>query len=261
MKKMILLGLSFSLFGCTLTYDQLGLLERADKNIDVLLNEKQLDNEVNFTTLSQSALQSCSECHKEGNFNILFESVVVARKEKIWRAVESNAMPPADKGFRPLTDCQKETLYWWLNSDGSEKRKFSDFASCQSSSETEQSDQTPTPEPTLTPAPSPTPSPEPVDESWTEGELTFATLNEKILAPKCAKCHHDDKIEGTNLQSWVDLQIGGLLFLPVESNFLYKRVTSDNPERVMPPPKSDIPRLTPKEVDYLKRWLEAGAPK
>lgn len=83
-----------------------------------------------------------------------------------------------------------------------------------------------------------------------------------ILSENCFACHGpDDSQRKADLR--LDTREGALAVLslekPAESELL-ARVLSANDEVVMPPPASHKKRLTARQVDSLRRWIEAGAP-
>ncbi|WP_414661484.1 DUF1553 domain-containing protein [Horticoccus sp. 23ND18S-11] len=89
-----------------------------------------------------------------------------------------------------------------------------------------------------------------------------------ILSDKCYHCHGPDA-EGRKAKLHFDtkegafrLKDGVAVILPgksAESEIIF-RVTSTDTEEVMPPPDSKLGRLSPAEIDTLKRWIDEGAP-
>ncbi|MCA9175120.1 MAG: PSD1 domain-containing protein [Planctomycetales bacterium] len=88
-----------------------------------------------------------------------------------------------------------------------------------------------------------------------------------ILSERCFLCHGPD--EGTR-ESELRLDRaaeatrahdGKYAIKPgsPEASEVLSRVTTTDPEQLMPPPKSDMPRLTAEEVSTLKQWIAAGA--
>ncbi len=91
-----------------------------------------------------------------------------------------------------------------------------------------------------------------------------------LLSNRCAQCHGPDAEtreggddEGLRLDtlegSRADLG-GRAAIVPgkLDESALIARITSTDPDTVMPPPDSGTP-LTPAEVDLLSRWITAGA--
>ena len=44
-----------------------------------------------------------------------------------------------------------------------------------------------------------------------------------------------------------------------ERSELFRRITSTDPDQVMPRPKSKLPRLDPDQIDLVRRWIDEGA--
>jgi len=83
-----------------------------------------------------------------------------------------------------------------------------------------------------------------------------------ILSENCFSCHGPD--EGHRKADLrLDTRDGALSAIvpkDVAASELIARITSTDDDTVMPPPKSHKPRLKPKQVDLLKRWIAEGAP-
>ena len=98
-----------------------------------------------------------------------------------------------------------------------------------------------------------------------EAGLSFNHDVRPILA-RCLACHGPDaaaRIADLRLDDRDDAireRRSGRVIHPGDSSssLLLDRVTSDDPELVMPPPGSGAP-LSEREVDVLRRWIEAGA--
>ncbi len=83
-----------------------------------------------------------------------------------------------------------------------------------------------------------------------------------ILSSRCYTCHGpDEKERKEDLR--LDVREDAIKKAIVPGNAakspLIERVASNDPELVMPPPKSKKPPLTPQEVETLKRWVNEGA--
>ncbi|SFJ58012.1 DUF1553 domain-containing protein [Planctomicrobium piriforme] len=103
-----------------------------------------------------------------------------------------------------------------------------------------------------------------------DGAVSFTRDIRTILSNKCFQCHGPDPEErkgGTDGLRLDNLQgaladLGGYAALvpgQPEKSALLDRVTSHDPDLVMPPPSMGK-GLTPHEIDLLKRWIAAGAP-
>ncbi|MCA9047388.1 MAG: DUF1549 domain-containing protein, partial [Planctomycetaceae bacterium] len=92
-----------------------------------------------------------------------------------------------------------------------------------------------------------------------------AEFFEKHIRPmfvqKCAECHTGSTPEGDlRIDSMDALTKGGMsgpsvVVRDVEASLLFQRVTTEDPELLMPPEK----RLSDSEVESLKKWIADGA--
>jgi hypothetical protein len=83
-----------------------------------------------------------------------------------------------------------------------------------------------------------------------------------ILANRCYVCHGPDS--GTREADLrLDMEEGAHEWAIVpgdaDGSEVIARVSSDDPEMRMPPASSKKPPLTPKEIELLKKWINAGA--
>jgi hypothetical protein len=80
----------------------------------------------------------------------------------------------------------------------------------------------------------------------------FSQQIRPILSNHCFACHGPD-----NAEREADLRLDR----PGDIDFeeLVARISSTDPDLVMPPPESQK-RLDPRQIDLLRRWVEAGAP-
>src|SRR3954470_20892760 len=88
-----------------------------------------------------------------------------------------------------------------------------------------------------------------------------------ILSENCYKCHGPDeaarkgKLRLDTREGAIAVRDGTAAIVPgktAESELL-KRLESDDPEEVMPPPKSRK-KVTPAQREKLRQWIAAGAP-
>ena len=88
--------------------------------------------------------------------------------------------------------------------------------------------------------------------SYAEGKIDFTRDVRPILASKCYACHGPDEESRE-----ADLRLD----MPAEhfdSKAFLSRITTTDPDDVMPPPKSPKP-LTAAEKDTLRQWISSGA--
>jgi hypothetical protein len=99
--------------------------------------------------------------------------------------------------------------------------------------------------------------------------LSFNADIRPILSENCFACHgpdHANRQAGLRLdvfdEATADLDSGSRAIVPedVAASELIARVTSDDPDLVMPPPEAKIGRLSAEQVETLRRWIAAGAP-
>ena len=78
-----------------------------------------------------------------------------------------------------------------------------------------------------------------------------------ILSNHCFQCHGPDEHE-RQADLRLDIESPGALEDGVDSEF-FRRILSDDPDEVMPPPDVHKP-LLPEQIELLKDWLAEGAP-
>src|ERR1051325_449534 len=100
------------------------------------------------------------------------------------------------------------------------------------------------------------------------GEVRFNRDVLPILADHCHACHGPDKATrkaGLRLDqreaALALLESGPRAIVPGDAarSELWKRITHEDPDEVMPPLKKGKP-LTPQQKEILRRWIEDGAP-
>ncbi|MFM7034171.1 MAG: DUF1549 domain-containing protein [Planctomycetia bacterium] len=98
--------------------------------------------------------------------------------------------------------------------------------------------------------------------------LSFNKDVRSILSDNCFACHGPDNANrkaGLRLDTFEtatqELESGSRAIVPedIDASELIVRITSDDPDLVMPPPTAKIGRLTPEQVAILARWIEGGA--
>ncbi len=100
-----------------------------------------------------------------------------------------------------------------------------------------------------------------------DGNPTFNRDIRPILSENCFLCHgQDPEHRGAELR--LDIRENAIAPRddgpaivpgnPAEST-LIKRIMSDDPDIIMPPPKSHLGALKPQQIDTLKKWIKNGA--
>ncbi len=101
-----------------------------------------------------------------------------------------------------------------------------------------------------------------------DAKVSFNREIRPILSEQCFSCHgFDAKHRKADLR--LDTREGALAdndgvraIIPGDpaKSELWKRLLSSDPEEVMPPPEAHKPKLTAKQKETLRRWIEEGAP-
>lgn len=89
------------------------------------------------------------------------------------------------------------------------------------------------------------------------GAVNFSRDVLPILSDNCLSCHGQDEAH-RKADLRLDTQEGARDVL--HSGDFISRIVSDDPEELMPPPKSHKPKLSAAQIDTLKRWIDEGAP-
>jgi len=98
--------------------------------------------------------------------------------------------------------------------------------------------------------------------------LSFNRDIRPILSDNCFACHGPDNANrqaGLRLDTFdlatAELDSGSRAIVPeqIDESELVARIVSDDPDSVMPPPHAKIGRLSPEQVETLKRWIAEGA--
>jgi mono/diheme cytochrome c family protein len=99
--------------------------------------------------------------------------------------------------------------------------------------------------------------------------VNFARDIQPILSDNCFKCHGPDAAsrKGDLRLDLLDPKFGPLaprdgysIIVPgnLDDSVLVMRITSDDPDEMMPPPKSNR-HLTAQQIETLKKWIQQGA--
>lgn len=100
------------------------------------------------------------------------------------------------------------------------------------------------------------------------GPISFNDHIRPILSENCFSCHGPDS---ANRQAGLrfdvaeaatsELESGMRAIVPedLDASELIARVTTNDPDLVMPPLEAKIGRLSPEDVETLKRWIQTGA--
>jgi hypothetical protein len=92
--------------------------------------------------------------------------------------------------------------------------------------------------------------------AWASASVSFSREVLPILSDNCFGCHgQDESHRSADLR--LDTREGALAVL--QSGDFMDRITSDDPDEVMPPPKSHKPKLSEVQIGTLRRWINEGA--
>lgn len=193
--------------------------------------------------VQRTTLSSCQHCHSGLKQPILnSKATVLASLGKVQSEVFSEQMPPRSSGYKAVTECEKEILKKWveLGTPDTSNVKVSSLPGCANS----------TPKP-----------PESIPIS--QMPLDYQTLATKILQPKCLNCHNPDgdpDAQDILLFPYSELASKPTLLGTSSAQSKLVRMVTRTDEERMPPPESNIPALTSEEIDFLKKWIDAGHP-
>lgn len=238
--------------------EQAGLFKGQKIEVPKVTDLEANNIEITFDVLQSRSLKTCGDCHQGWARS---PDKVLAKQNEILARVnarDASIMPQTSKGYRPLTECEKQILVTWFDDQkvGRSSPKISTLSACGGDS-SGNSDT----EPTLIPQPTPNPTPDKPQVDFSTLELSFANLKKEILEPKCLRCHVPvDGKDNTILESLSAIQGQELVSATAEKSVLYQVVIPGMNKRFMPPPKSGNPPLTAEEADYLKRWIESLPP-
>ncbi len=108
----------------------------------------------------------------------------------------------------------------------------------------------------------------PADAGQQPPRLSFNKDIRPILSENCFACHGPDNASreaGLRLDRFDHatqrLESGSRAIVPgkINESEAIARITSNDPDTVMPPPKAKIGRLSPEQVAAVKRWISEGA--
>ena len=225
-------------------------------------NKTQLsaNQKITFNLVKSISLKTCFDCHggDKQSPDLSQAAVVQGRKDDIWHEVDSGSMPPAKKGYAALKGCEKELLRKWVDLGAPEN---SDVAV----SEVQDCKDLITPITPTTPVVPPTPPPQVVPILLMP--LNYNSLHERILKAKCLNCHTPPApgapVDVDAPESFFDtyanlMKVEKIWSAPAAQSKVYKEITDKDDG--MPPPESKITSLTDDEVEFIRRWVDAGKP-
>lgn len=233
------------LSGCSYGMEEVGLFKTGPDGLPRLGVAEFADQKISFEVVKSVSLKSCLQCHTSGGNSMNTPEKVIALQDRILEQINLGTMPPRSSGYKELTACEAKILETWLEDQKHNRvteQKVKDLSAC---------------------AGLQAPKEKPATD-FKNLELSFANLKQEIFAPKCLSCHSAEKAKKTNLEDLAHINERELIKEKAEDSILYKIVVApgiDTPKgkRFMPPTRSGMPAMTADEIDYLKRWIEAGA--
>jgi hypothetical protein len=94
------------------------------------------------------------------------------------------------------------------------------------------------------------------------GKVSFQRDIKPILAHRCFACHGPDEEErkaDLRLDVRDEALKGAIKPGDAKGSALYERITSTDPDLVMPPPAGKKPAIKPEEAELIRRWIDEGA--
>jgi hypothetical protein len=234
------IGLSFLfLTNCSYKIQKLDLL--ANEVNSTLSDDTLIDVEL----VMKYSLKSCQNCHAGARPPSLDSvAALIANRDLILTEVQSGDMPPSTAGYSALSDCQKAIVKAWVDQT---PNTVGEIQVCKNS------------------GPGTTPELPVIPIELLP--LNYETLKTKILLPKCVLCHNSSgedwdaaQIPFTSFAEITSGEYSNYWSAPAANSKVIEEVTETDGEIGMPPPDSKVQPLTPEEIDFIVRWIDAGKP-
>jgi len=196
---------------------------------------------ISYDLIKRYSLSTCTTCHSAGQKSPNLSTLADLQKNqsKVLHETDTDSMPPKKKGYAALTTCQKALLKKWadLGAPETSNSTVADVAECKTVAEQPPVAVTPI---LLMP-------------------LNYETLKTRILQQKCLSCH----AEGADQSDlpffpYSAISTQSEWSSPAEKSKVYEEII--NKEDGMPPPESALPSLTDDEIEFVKKWIDAGRP-
>lgn len=195
---------------------------------------------ISYNLVKNTSMKTCSNCHAGNQAPDLSSlSEIQNNLTLIQDETSSAGMPPRESGYAPLDACSQAVLDQWISMGAPEETglQVKSIAACATQ-------QIP-----------------PVEIPIENSPLTYDTLVNKFLQKKCLQCHN----AGSS-----DPDSSTILFYPyaeVVKNPKYwsspsakSKVMQEITSQDMPPSDSGVEPASAEEIDFVKRWIEAGRP-
>jgi len=216
--------------------EELGLF-----NKDKAIQKSFGDSLISFDVVTQTSLKNCLKCHSTGNHAMRNPEQVLAQKKDILESIHSDKMPPKTSGYPALSACDKMILETWMDDQTQSRQsplKVNELSACGNIE---------------------APRAEPKTDFKTL-PLSFDNFKNEILAKKCYSCHTDEHPGyETDLVDLQDIKDRDMIGATAEDSLLYNVLIQGRSKYFMPREGSGREPLTAEEIDYVKRWIDAGA--
>lgn len=188
--------------------------------------------------VQKSVLGTCIQCHN----NFAEINNIRAGIKEIQSRISSDQMPPADRGFKPLDACLKSILQQWVSEGLPDQSQtlVSNLVGCNQGV--------------------------PISQPETpilEMPITYETLRNRILEKRCLHCHNpqseDPDAAEILLAPYEELVAHKNLLGENSSTSQFYKIVSRTDDERMPPPVDSSP-LPAEEIEFIKKWINAGHP-
>ncbi len=195
---------------------------------------------ITFQLIQSYSLTSCQNCHAGKQAPQLTSlSDLKTHSDLVWSEVSTNAMPPTASGYEPLSSCKKALLKKWidLGMPSESTATVGEITECKNENQQ--------------------PAPPVIPISLMP--LNYETLKTRILQPKCLLCHSaGGEQSDMSFFPYSELMVMARFWKsPAVKSKVFDEITKVDG---MPPLDSNIPVLTSDEIDFVKRWIDAGNP-
>ncbi len=203
---------------------------------------------LSYTSINaQVFAPNCIQCHASGGLNLATYEGVTANLNRAKDAILGNRMPPSG----PLSLDDKTLLLNWI-AQGAPLDEEDANTDCLEAQDP------PPPPPPVEPEPE-----DPVDEEPIL-QATYESLRANVLQQNCLGCHGAGSRIGdfASYEAITSTSNAGLFNQerPAESKFIQRLLTEDT-TKLMPPPRTGLPRLAPEVVSVVQQWIANGLPK
>ncbi len=197
-------------------------------------------SKIDFALMQTAVLNECSQCHKGSRTPILGSLEEFQRNlDQVWTFVSHRAMPPS----HPLSTCKIAALKSWITQGTPEHSEVvvASLPECLPSTPKNKID--------------------PIQNQ----PLSYKIMLSEILGRRCLTCHNMDEPSDAAKVLFDDydriMEDTKHWQAPGNTSTVFQRLTDKTDKRMPPPDKNGNPPLTPEEINYIVRWIDAGKPR